>query len=94
MAQKAEGADTEDTDEYRAASIFCVPKEARWSFQWGKLTPLDTGEIGPSTLEGTIRAFIVRVNSLNYPVLATCQKEMMSSGRRCDLQAIRYRRLN
>src|SRR5262249_21866532 len=29
-AQKAEGADAEDPDEYRAASIFWVPKEARW----------------------------------------------------------------
>ncbi|MGD1100483.1 MAG: class I SAM-dependent DNA methyltransferase [Terriglobia bacterium] len=32
VAQKAEGADPEDPDEYRAASIFWVPKEARWSF--------------------------------------------------------------
>lgn len=31
-AQKAEGADPEDPDEYRAASIFWVPKEARWSY--------------------------------------------------------------
>src|SRR3990170_1713773 len=30
-AQKAEGADAEDPDEYRAGSIFWVPKEARWS---------------------------------------------------------------
>jgi type I restriction enzyme M protein len=30
-AQKGEGADSEDPDEYRAASIFWVPKEARWS---------------------------------------------------------------
>jgi type I restriction enzyme M protein len=30
--QKAEGADPEDVDEYRATSIFWVPKEARWSF--------------------------------------------------------------
>jgi type I restriction enzyme M protein len=29
-AQQAEGADPEDRDEYRAASIFWVPKEARW----------------------------------------------------------------
>jgi type I restriction enzyme M protein len=29
-AQRAEGADPEDQDEYRAASIFWVPKEARW----------------------------------------------------------------
>src|SRR2546421_6625038 len=29
--QRAEGADPEDPDEYRAASIFWVPKEARWA---------------------------------------------------------------
>lgn len=29
--QQAEGADPEDPDEYRAANIFWVPKEARWS---------------------------------------------------------------
>src|SRR3984893_2855001 len=30
-AQRAEGADPEDPDEYRAVSIFWVPKEARWA---------------------------------------------------------------
>jgi type I restriction enzyme M protein len=30
--QRAQGADPEDPDEYRAASIFWVPKEARWSY--------------------------------------------------------------
>ena len=30
-AQKAQGANPEDPDEYRAASIFWVPKEARWA---------------------------------------------------------------
>jgi type I restriction enzyme M protein len=30
-AMKAQGADPEDRDEFRAASIFWVPKEARWS---------------------------------------------------------------
>src|SRR5437867_1033233 len=30
-AQKAQGADPEDRDEYRAQNIFWVPKEARWS---------------------------------------------------------------
>jgi len=29
-SQKAQGADPEDPDEYRAAGIFWVPKEARW----------------------------------------------------------------
>ena len=31
-AQKAQGADAEDPDEYRAQNIFWVPKEARWSY--------------------------------------------------------------
>src|SRR5437660_5642123 len=30
--QRAQGADPEDPDEYRAASIFWVPKEARWQY--------------------------------------------------------------
>jgi type I restriction enzyme M protein len=30
-SQRAEGADAEDPDEYRASNIFWVPKEARWS---------------------------------------------------------------
>ena len=30
--QRKKGADPEDPDEYKAASIFWVPKEARWSF--------------------------------------------------------------
>jgi type I restriction enzyme M protein len=31
-AAKAEGADAEDPDEYRAVSIFWVPPEARWTY--------------------------------------------------------------
>lgn len=30
-ADKKQGADPEDPDEYRAANVFWVPKEARWS---------------------------------------------------------------
>jgi type I restriction-modification system DNA methylase subunit len=30
-AERAQGADPEDPDEYRAVNIFWVPKEARWS---------------------------------------------------------------
>src|SRR5690348_8203798 len=30
-AQKNQGADPEDPDEYRAENVFWVPKEARWS---------------------------------------------------------------
>jgi len=31
-AQRGEGADPEDPDEYRAENIFWVPLEARWSY--------------------------------------------------------------
>ena len=31
-AQRAEGADPEDPDEYRATNIFWVPPEARWTY--------------------------------------------------------------
>jgi type I restriction enzyme M protein len=31
VAERAQGADPEDRDEYLAESIFWVPKEARWS---------------------------------------------------------------
>jgi type I restriction enzyme M protein len=31
-SQRAQGADPEDPDEYRAINIFWVPKEARWSY--------------------------------------------------------------
>ena len=31
-AERAQGADPEDPDEYRAANTFWVPKEARWAF--------------------------------------------------------------
>src|SRR5271154_4337004 len=30
LADKAQGADAEDADEYRAENVFWVPKEARW----------------------------------------------------------------
>jgi len=31
-AQRAQGADPEDPDEYRATNIFWVPREARWAY--------------------------------------------------------------
>jgi len=34
-AQRSEGADPEDPDEYRAENIFWVPPEARWSYLKG-----------------------------------------------------------
>src|SRR5881409_663993 len=45
VAQKAQGADPEDPDEYRAASIFWVPKEARWVHLKAKATQPTIGTL-------------------------------------------------
>src|SRR5664280_1171050 len=44
-AQRAEGADSEDSDEYRAVSIFWVPKEARWDYLKGNAPQPKIGTI-------------------------------------------------
>lgn len=44
-SQVAEGADPEDPDEYRAASIFWVPKEARWEHLQANATQPRIGEL-------------------------------------------------
>jgi len=43
--QRSQGADPEDPDEYRAASIFWVPKEARWSHLKGNAPQPKIGTI-------------------------------------------------
>ena len=52
-SQKAQGADPEDRDEYRAASIFWVPKEARWSHLKANEAPPQTDETCRQRGEGT-----------------------------------------
>jgi len=54
-AQKAEGADPEDPDEYRAASIFWVPREARWSFLRDHAPQPRIGEIVDAAMEAIER---------------------------------------
>jgi hypothetical protein len=44
-AQRAEGADPEDPDEYRAENIFWVPPEARWSYLKGAAPQPTIGQI-------------------------------------------------
>src|SRR3984893_2959068 len=44
-AQRAEGADPEDPDEYRAENIFWVPPEARWSYLKGAAPQPAIGQI-------------------------------------------------
>lgn len=40
-SQRAQGADSEDPDEYRAVNIFWVPPEARWAYlnRWRRNRP-------------------------------------------------------
>lgn len=45
-AEKAQGADPEDPDEYRAANVFWVPKEARWKGEKGIQAKAKLPEIG------------------------------------------------
>ena len=40
-AQRAQGADPEDPDEYRAENIFWVPTEARWTLPQGERAAAD-----------------------------------------------------
>jgi type I restriction enzyme M protein len=44
-AQRKQGADPEDRDEYTAENIFWVPKEARWSYLQGKATQPTIGKL-------------------------------------------------
>src|SRR6266700_7924623 len=45
VAHKTQGADPEDPDEYRAASIFWVPKEARWAHLKAKAPQASIGTL-------------------------------------------------
>jgi type I restriction enzyme M protein len=44
-AERAQGADPEDPDEYRAGNIFWVPREARWSFLQANARQASIGEV-------------------------------------------------
>jgi type I restriction enzyme M protein len=44
IAQKSQGADPEDRDEYRSENIFWVPKDARWSALQSHAKQADIGK--------------------------------------------------
>ncbi len=44
-AEKAQGADPEDKDEYKAENVFFVPPQARWSLLLSKAKQVDIGKI-------------------------------------------------
>ena len=54
-AQKAEGADPEDPDEYRALNIFWVPPEARWSHLKAQAKQPTVGQLVDDAMEGIER---------------------------------------
>ena len=54
-AQRKQGADPEDPDEYRAASIFWVPKEARWQHLKAKAPQPTIGTLVDDAMSGIER---------------------------------------
>ena len=44
-AEKAQGADPEDKDEYKAENVFFVPPQARWSLLLSKAKQVDIGKV-------------------------------------------------
>jgi type I restriction enzyme M protein len=54
-AERAQGADPEDPDEYRALSIFWVPPEARWSYLKSQAKQPKIGELVDDAMSGIER---------------------------------------
>src|SRR3954453_7881220 len=54
-AQRAEGADPEDPDEYRAGNIFWVPPEARWAYLKGIAPQPTIGQIVDAAMDAIER---------------------------------------
>ena len=55
VAQKADGADPEDRDEYRSENVFWVPKEARWATLQGHAKQADIGKRIDAAMEAIER---------------------------------------
>src|SRR5262245_55854284 len=54
-AEKDQGADPEDPDEYRALNIFWVPSEARWSYLRAQAKQSTIGQIVDDAMAGIER---------------------------------------
>ena len=54
-AERAEGADPEDPDEYRAVNIFWVPPEARWAYLQSQARQPTIGELVDNAMAGIER---------------------------------------
>ena len=55
LAEVADGADPEDPDEYRAVSIFWVPKEARWAHLKASAPQATIGQLVDDAMEAIER---------------------------------------
>ena len=55
LAEKSKGADPEDSDEYRALSIFWVPPEARWAHLKGQARQATIGQLVDDAMTGIER---------------------------------------
>jgi type I restriction enzyme M protein len=55
LAEKTQGADPEDPDEYRAQSIFWVPPEARWPHLKGQAKQATIGQLVDDAMAGIER---------------------------------------
>jgi type I restriction enzyme M protein len=55
IAEKDQGADAEDPDEYRAYNIFWVPKEARWEFLQAKAKQPTIGKLVDDAMDAIER---------------------------------------
>ncbi len=54
-AERGQGADSEDPDEYKAVSIFWVPPEARWSYLKAKAKQSNIGQLVDDAMAGIER---------------------------------------
>ena len=55
LAERADGADPEDPDEYRAKNVFWVPPEARWSYLQGQARQTTVGQFVDDAMEAIER---------------------------------------
>jgi type I restriction enzyme M protein len=55
LAEKAQGADPEDPDEYRAQGIFWVPPEARWAHLKAQARQATVGQLVDDAMAGIER---------------------------------------
>ncbi len=55
LAERADGADPEDPDEYRAKNVFWVPPEARWSYLQGQAKQTTVGQFVDDAMEAIER---------------------------------------